>query len=184
MSIWQDSPERDGAQASYRVMRCPAKGTITGIVASDVIVGTHLHYYRGRSTPCTKSQCEACEAGHVPRWKGYVLLMCARTKTMSIFEFTQRAFEAFLIRQQQHGSLRGCVLKAHRTSARPNGPLSVEFEEARYDDALIPTVPNLREILERIWEVKQQELPVERDYTIGIDGELRKDIPGQKKLIG
>jgi hypothetical protein len=182
MSIWSDAPKREDLPANYRIMRCPPKGEIRGVVASDVIVGTHLHYFRGRSTPCSKSQCEACEAGHVPRWKGYVLLMSLKTKNLQIFEFTERAYEAFLQKQEQHASLRGCVLTCRRTANRPNGPLQATFDEARYDDALIPPVPDLREILQRIWEVKQQPLPLERDYTLTIDGEQRDDIPSQKKF--
>lgn len=157
--FWEDRPRNVQEQNSFEIVRTPPGGTICGIVASEKFVGVNLHYYRGRSTPCRKNFCDACEGGMRPRWTGYVFLM-SKSKRIVIFEFTQRCYNVMqskLIASQD--DMRGAMLTARRLSTRPNGPLQITFEEERRDPAILPAVPDLREILERIWEVKQVELP-------------------------
>lgn len=158
MPIWTTNPEGAGQKTNYRILRCPTGRPITGVVLDDEFVGTNLHYWKGRSKPCEGATCEACEAGHRPRWKGYVHLYSPQTKTIVIFEFTERVVHEFRAFQTRFGSLRGACITARRLNSKVNGPLLLEFAEGRQDGALLPQVTDLREILCRIWEVKQHRL--------------------------
>ena len=164
---WADRPDTVNEEQHFQIMRTPPGGQMRGVITTDDYVGVNLHYYRGRSTPCRKNSCEACEAGHRPRWTGYVLLMSIKTRKVNIFEFTQRAWNAFNQVRAVKGSLRGVELIASRLGKRDNGPLTVVFEEARHDADMLPPAPELREILERIWEIKEVQLP------LNLEGENR-----------
>lgn len=162
MPIWTTTPGSEEAKTNYRILRTPSGRAITGVILDEDLVGTHLHYWKGRSTPCEKGNCEACEAGHPPRWKGYVHLYDQRVKSIVIFEFTERAVHEFKAFKARYGSLRGAVLTAKRLNSKPNGPLHIEFAEGRLDGALLPDPGPLTECLCRIWEVKQQTMGFQR----------------------
>lgn len=159
--FWADAPTTRSETNHFEIIRTPPGGSIHAVIASEKFIGTNLHYYRGRSTPCRKNNCEACEAGHRPRWTGYVLIMSKKTRRLNIFEFTQRCYEPFHAMQVARDSLRGVVFTCRRTSSRPNGPLTIIFEEDRMDPDAVPPVPDLREILERIWEIKEVEVKID-----------------------
>lgn len=159
MSIWAQAPATGGATRNYRIFRTPNAAAIRAICISHKWEGVKLHFWKGRSLPCIGANCEPCIEGHAPRWKGYVLIKNPDSPSVVIYEFTERAHEAFEQRWRRYSSLRGCVFVARRTNKKVNGPLLVEFEEARYDEALLPDASDLRSILERIWEIRQQTLP-------------------------
>jgi hypothetical protein len=168
-SIWTARPRRKEEQQSFEIVRTPPAGKICGVIASERFEGVELHYYRGRSTPCTGNDCEACEGGMRPRWTGYVFLQSA-TKRLVIFEFTARGFNSFQnMLVSMKDDLRGAMMTAKRMGSRPNGPLLVAFEEERRDPGSLPPVPDLREILERIWEVKEKEIPIAIERRTAID---------------
>ena len=170
--FWNDRPNEVKEQGHFEIMRTPAGGVLSGVITSDTFVGCNLHYYRGRSTPCRKNDCEACEAGHRPRWTGYVLLMSRKTRRVNILEFTARCYSTMQSMLIAKTSLRGVVVTVKRTSSRPNGPLAMTFEEDRVDPDSLPPAPDLREILERIWEVKEKQIPMnfERESAIKKNG--------------
>ena len=66
MVNWMNNPPDDQNQLSFRIIRTPAKGKITGIVLSPEPLGVLLHFWHGRSVPCDPRRCEACKDGHRP----------------------------------------------------------------------------------------------------------------------
>ncbi len=159
MVNWSHEPEAGPREGSYRIARTPTTQPFKAAILSEKHVGVHLHYWKGRSVPCNGGDCEACYNGQRPRWKGYVLVKSLITPKIVIFEFTERAHHAFADFLEKHGSLRGGVFQASRTNRRANGPLDVEFQEARFDEALLPKPGDLQAVLERMWEIRQQYLP-------------------------
>jgi hypothetical protein len=128
---------------------------LEGIVLNEELIGTNLHYWRGRSRPCTGNDCDACKHGQKPRWKGYVFIYGERSKRTVIFEFTERAFGPFDAYFTEHGTLRGAKLKASRLSKKENGPIHVVFDDANYDRPNLPKPTDLRGVLERMWEINE-----------------------------
>ena len=175
MSIWEPSPAREGTIPNYHILRTPQSSPIKAVCLSDSFEGVKLHYWKGRSRPCPGGPCEPCETGQVPRWKGYILVKAPDNPKIVIFEFTERAYDAFHTRFRRYGSLRGCVFIARRATRKANGPLIVEFEDARHDEALLPPPSDLRAMLERIWEIRQQTLPgmIDSDADLRNGRELR-----------
>lgn len=158
MTIWTDSPPASDDTRTYQICRTPAKGKCRTVILSDSPVGVMLHYWKGRSTPCNRSDCEACKNGHRPRWKGYLYAMSERTRRIIIFEYPERPHPEVQAEEAKRKTLRGSILIAERTGTRPNSPVMISFEGTTPHLELLPTPTNLRETLERMWEVRQQPL--------------------------
>lgn len=155
---WQDHPESNSTTKNYQIMRTPPDRTVYGVSISSNLVGAKLHYWKGRSTPCTGAECDACQNGQRPRWKGYLAIMDPKQKLVKILEFTERCYADLNSFFQQRGTLRGAQVQFSRLNRRPNGPMQVEIAEMLFDQGLLPEEPNLREILDNIWEVRQTKL--------------------------
>lgn len=169
MTIWSNDPPREPGFNSYKLLRCPPKGTIRCIVLSHFPVGCDLHYWKGRSVPCKHTECDACKGGNRPRWKGYLFVKSLATNNVAILEYTARAHDAIQTFLATYPNIRGAKMTLTRTGARPNSPILITFDEGRADETFLPDPQGLQECLERMWEVKQQEIPE-------IAAELREEI--------
>lgn len=156
MGIWQPAPEEKNAGQNYRIYRTPMGREVELICLSENFLGANLHYWKGRSTPCQKGECEACKSGQKPRWKGYIQAFHAATKTVVIFEFTDRGYDPFQAALQQHEHLRGMRFRTCRLNRKANGPIQIAFSEHREESPTLPKAGDLATMLERIWEVHQQ----------------------------
>lgn len=159
MAHWTTAPERNPENQPYRIHRTPATRELKVISVSQQLIGTQLHYWKGRSTPCTGHTCTACQAGQKARWKGYFQALNEQTNVVQIIEVTDRVYDAFAAQIRQHGSLRGLGIRLSRINGRVNGPLHVEFDGPKRSDGQLPEAAPLIEILERMWELRQEELP-------------------------
>lgn len=169
MNIWHERPDQDCTRENYRIYRTPAGKEVQLLCLSSQFLGTKLHYWKGRSTPCTGAKCEPCENGQKPRWKGYVQAYHPPTKTIVIFEFTERGWQAFHEATVKHGHLRGLRFTAARLNRKPNGPIQITFDELREESPHLPKHGRLAEMLERIWEIKQQsfDFSEQNSQTLG-----------------
>jgi len=161
MSIWQNKPDRDCTTQNFRIYRTPVGREVELVCLSPQFLGVKLHYWKGRSTPCIGHACEPCGNGHRPRWKGYVQAYHPATRTIVIFEFTERGYQPFQEALNQHGHLRGLRLKACRLNKKPNGPIQIAFAELREESPHLPKQGDLAAMLERIWEIRQQSYTFE-----------------------
>lgn len=159
MTNWTNEPSGNAGFHSYKLLRCPPKGRFQAIVLSRYPIGCDLHYWKGRSTPCRHSDCEACKNGNRPRWKGFLFVKSTATGTIAILEYTARAHDAIDVFLATYPNLRGAKLNLCRTGNRPNSPLLISFEDGRLDETGLPDPQDLTECLERMWEIRQQTLP-------------------------
>lgn len=162
-NLWQDKPDSVDSIPNFRLLRTPCDRKISGIIVSSEHVGAKIHYWKGRSKPCRGETCEACEAGQIPRWKGYILLYDPKLRTQVVFEFTERVYPQFQMFLQIHKTLRGGQMTAGRLNRKPNGPLLVTFDQYLYDQNHLPQESNLRDILSRIWEITPELLEYHDD---------------------
>lgn len=158
MATWTNRPSEESNDLPFRIHRTPANRPIKGIILSTHLVGTMLHYFRGRSRPCGKNNCEACESGQKPRWKGYIELKPSDGKTVQIVEITERVFPQLDAEEKKNGNIRGVKIELSRLKPRANAPLHLEIKAGRIADCDLPKEHDLKAILERMWEVKQKML--------------------------
>lgn len=173
MTYWKDAPDSGNRTDNYRIYRTPVGREVELICLSGNFLGASLHYWKGRSTPCIGTGCEACKSGHRPRWKGYILAYHPATKTTVIFEFTERGYEPMQEAINHHGHLRGLKFRACRLNRKANGPIQLAFSELREESPHLPVAGDLASMLERIWEVRQQAFDFESDVMQNKPGAIR-----------
>lgn len=159
MANWTQEPNTDPNRQPFKIHRVPANKPIRGVIISHAVIGTDLHYWKGRSVPCSTHSCPACQAGQSPRWRGYIQLCSADNHTIQIVEITERVWQIFQTNAAQHGSLRGLGIELRRINGRANGPLDATFDGIKKSDKELPTEADLTIILERMWEYRQTALP-------------------------
>lgn len=161
MSHWQQTPDDSCKAQNFRIYRTPVGREVTLVALSKTFIGAKLHYWRGRSTPCAGNDCQACKEGQRPRWKGFLFAYHRDTRTVVIFEFTDRGYEPMQETLERHKSLRGLLFKASRLNKRPNGPIQITFSDTREESPHLPNPEGLHEMLERIWEIRQNTFDFE-----------------------
>lgn len=156
MSIWQTKPDQSTKAENFRIYRTPVGKEVELICLGGQFLGVKLHYWKGRSTPCMGPDCEACQQGHKPRWKGYIQCLHPATKTVLIYEFTERGYEPFEAARRQFSHLRGMRFRCFRLNRKVNGPIQIVFADLREESPHLPEPCDLAPMLERMWEIRQQ----------------------------
>jgi hypothetical protein len=158
MPSWTDQPPTSAANYPLRILRTPAKGTITAIVTSTELQGCPTHYCNNRTVPCEGADtCKLCADGYSWRWHGYVACILKNSLEHILFEFTAAASDTFRNYIALHNEIRGCLFKASRPSGRPNGRVVIEASPADLSRLHLPNPPNIRKILCHIWGIQYQE---------------------------
>lgn len=138
----------------HQVTRCRTRGKITGHVTSNNITGCMIHFYRGRSRPCTlPGACEACSKGNAARWESYFSAWDIKTGREFTVAITRAAVPFFSRAFKQYGSLRGLSFVIWRCGDKPNSRLAAELRPSNLDPAALPKEPPLVKMLFHMWEV-------------------------------
>ncbi len=161
MAEWTTAPPDNDQRAPYRVIRTNHMKPLRGVILSQHLVGIMLHYWKGRSKPCEGNECEACQAGQKPRWKGYFQVHNADNQTVYIVEITERVWHEFNEEDRKNGTLRGARIELQRTNRKANGPLAARFLAGRTAESELGKEVAIVPILERMWEITGQVGPAE-----------------------
>lgn len=137
------------------------KGTteIRGIIVSHNVTGLYVHYYCGRTRPCTGENCEACAANRRAAWKGYVAVTDTTCKEKWLFELTPTAAERLKKAFSEFRTLKGLAIKMRKANGRDNGPTWVAIGQQPVPAHALPDAPNVEARLCRIWEVHYNPAP-------------------------
>jgi hypothetical protein len=140
-------------RTSYRIVRAPTQGELQGMILSPDIYGVETHYFHGRTRPHTEPVCEACDNGTGKRWQGYLALLLTKTRDLALFEFTAAAAAPLVEYHEHNKSLDGAIIRAYRTSLKPNARVVIRIERGDVAMYSAPQAPNIAEILSRIWGI-------------------------------
>lgn len=165
---WDHEPPAHERQVVWKIERCPpgAKGAYA-IVLSHRLVGTHTHYYGGRTRPCTGENCTVCEKGHQPRWKGYLACTDKLLQKRLIIEIPARACSTIDEWFCQRRTLRGSIVGLKRIGDKANSRVLATMMDGLVTKETLPEAPNVQKILLRMWEVQEFQA------TMPTVGELR-----------
>lgn len=156
---WKDNPPAESRPAPYELRRVGLDPT-TGFATGDTPLGVMVHFYKGRTRPCVGTQaCEACENGNEARWKGYLTLFDPRSREHWIQEYTAQAHEGIKLGIVAHGSLRGHEICFRRQRRKPNSPMIAEVWIKTIDLRTLPSAPDVKAILRKIWDIPEPEEP-------------------------
>lgn len=168
------APASEG-DMDYALVRVPAAGRVGGICLSPDLLCRDVHYWRRRTTPCTKPDCDACLDGDRPYWRGWIFIWNHTTRGIKILELTKRAMVPLELWYTEHRTLRGALVVTTRGGKNDNGPLFSAVSPGPIDRALLPATPNLAALLERMWHGKRQKLRVLDTGIILPPGEEKRE---------
>lgn len=175
---WGRRPEGKDGIRTYKLVRCPTSGAYRVTILSHDMVGTKVHYAGNRTRPCTGEDCESCNRGVAPRWKGYIAAIEDRTGDKVILEVTANVGQRIAAYFDTHRTLQGARLSLKRKGEKNNSPVESQMLEPIMTAGELPQATDVRPILERMWEVGSRTQPPKilvtkpRLAPTGTDGDL------------
>ena len=171
MAIWTDRPEPGTVKSTFDLLRTPPSAPFIGTVTSTVILGTPIHFFGGRSAPCLQADdCEACKHGRQYRWMAYFAVLPDGSHKQALFEVTALIHAKFVEFAGSADQVRGIRFKVWRPSKRASGRIAVSFGTERAAEITLPDAPDVRPLMEHIWQRKlvpgdSETLPTTRDVA-------------------
>lgn len=161
MTLFRDSREEDfernpeelGFQPKFQIVRTPGRGVLKAIVLSIDLVGKLTHWNGSQTRPHTKPWCELCQRGSKLDWHGYMAIMSHKSREIGIMEFTQPSKVTCDDYIRRHGSLRGALLLANRTSEKTNARIRMCLTPSQELSLALPPAPDVFDFLLQLWRM-------------------------------
>lgn len=160
MVEWTNQLPSSDDRQSLPIRRTPGTKTLKAIVTSEDMIGTFTHYYRGRTSPCERPDCEACNSGMPYRYHAYVGCWDPMSNLHFILEVTAQAAEHLVKHRTQHTTLRGCEISAYRWGKRSNGRVILRCTKSVVPVTSLPAPPDLKKCLSVLWNLPLEKLEV------------------------
>lgn len=198
-------PNDRDAHFNWTIKRAPADRPLPLIVLSSSAFGIRTHFWAGRTGPCTRAKCDACEAGRLSRWSGYLACVDPADWTQVLFEYTPPAAEQLQKMLAAQGYLRGSKIIASRSKKVKNARVNITGRGLYEHLDRLPKEPDILPILFHIWGLKARKdmeaqaydrdslpegerpkvrlSPITNPEIASVVEQVAKDLPGQQKLF-
>ena len=150
---WTHELPADRKHMGFDLRRTPPDKPLIAIVTAEQMTITATHFWGGRTVPCERPDCEACNASVPYRTHVYLSAFDPKTHDHFIFECTSNAAKAFQEYQKANETLRGCLFSASRPKHTRNGKVVIITRPADLTRVTIPRPPNLILALSVIWRL-------------------------------
>lgn len=164
MPTWSHATPTTSKHMGFDLIRTPIDQPLRGIATSADFVGCDTHFWGGRTMPCERPDCPACNAGMPYRWHAYLSCILPKTHEHAIFECTQLAAKSFEAYKSAHGTLRGCLFSASRPKKASNSKVCITTHPADLAQLVLPEPPDLIAILSVIWQLPSAGVAIETDH--------------------
>ena len=154
----------DSGQGWDVIRANPEHPTPLTIVSTDLF-GVRTHYHRGRTGPCLRTGCEACQEGKLSRWHGYLFAVRSANSERVILEYTPPAVVALEAAFKEYGKLRGLNIIASRTSNRNNAKVTVAVKGMSPNAHKLPREPLMWPTLCKIWGLRAEGFPEFSEFS-------------------
>lgn len=165
MPTFSDRPPADPRGPSFQIVRTPTGKPLVAIVTSENLVGCYTHFYKRRTIPCERGDCEPCRQGIPFRWHAYLSAYLSGSHLHCLFECTAQAAERFVEYREAHGTLRGCQFTASRMSYAPNARIVITTKPADLGRITLPKPPHIPNVLAILWNLPLPEVKADRQGT-------------------
>jgi hypothetical protein len=168
MPQWSHDLPSPTTHRGYDLRRTPPDRPLTAIITSEEFHVCFTHYWGGRTVPCEKPDCDACNALSPARAHVYVSAFDPRTHEHFLFECTAAAADAFRAWRHTYGTMRGCYFQASRPKRRRNAKVEIITKPCDLTKVSIPKAPNVPYAMSVIWQIPGTALPPrsETDQTL------------------
>ena len=165
MPTWSTSTPTTSKHMGFDLVRTPIDAPITAVVTSPDFIGCDTHFWGGRTVPCERPDCPACNSGMPFRWHAYLACIFTKSHEHVIFECTQLAAKAFEAYKLAHGTLRGCLFNASRPKKASNSKVCIATRPANLELIVLPEPPDLVKLLSVIWQLPTAGVVIEHDIA-------------------
>jgi len=177
---FRSTPVKSAKSRKYDILRVPGCGAGNLVLLGQSVLWHSLHYWRKRSTPCFGDPCEACDHNCQIRERGYIAVTPRNKVDVMILEVTDQCEVAISAAADHLTTLRGSVVGLGRLDKERNGKLSINFTGPVIESSLLPTSPDVEEVMRRIWGMgKRKPMLPPSEVVLDMD-KLRcavKDVP-------
>ena len=153
MPDWTHELPPNPTHHGYDLRRTPPDRPLRAIVTCDQLNVCFTHFWGGRTRPCEKPHCAACEAMSPARAHCYLSAMDPTTREHFLFECTASAALPFRDWVDAYGTLRGCLFQAMRPKRRRNAKVEILTKPADLSKITLPPPPNIPEAMSVIWQI-------------------------------
>ena len=171
MPTWSNKLPEVQKHMGFDLRRTPESSALQAVSTSDDILVCDTHYWHGRTTPCEKPDCAACNEAMPYRTHVYVSAYDLKRREHFIFECTTNAAKAFVDYREANDTLRGCLFQAERPKGRKNSKVVIQTNTVNQAKINLPQPPNLILALSVIWRLPKTSLAV--DGKVGEKKEVR-----------
>lgn len=144
----------------WKIIRTPPTGNLDQVVVSSAPVEMRIHFFKGRTLPCIKAGCAACEAGNKSRLRVYWLAIQANDARKMISELPLTAAEIVINAASIYGSFRGLKVRTWRTEPRENAPVDARCRGLTAKPSDLPQAEELWPLLCRVWKITKGVAPL------------------------
>lgn len=163
MPHWSNELPQQEKHMGFDLRRTPATSSLRAIITCDDILVCDTHFFHGRTSPCERPDCPACNDAIPYRTHVYVSAFNPKTMEHFIFECTSNAAKPFAEYKQTATTLRGCLFDASRPKGAKNSKVVISTATANLSRNPLPEPPNIMLALSVIWRLPLTGLAIEHD---------------------
>jgi len=153
MPSWSHELPPSSKHNGYDLKRTPPDRPLRAIVTSETLHVCWTHFWGGRTVPCERPECEACNALSPARAHCYLAAMDPATRDHFLFECTAKAAVPFQDWIATYKTLRGCFFQAQRPKRRRNSAVEILCKPADLTKITLPLPPDVPLAMCVIWQL-------------------------------
>jgi hypothetical protein len=182
MPNWSNQLPPSDKGHGYDLKRTPPDRPLKGIITCDDLNICPTHYWGGRTVPCERPNCPACDKNTAIRSHCYVSLLEAGTHDHILFECTAKAAAPLFDWKRTYGTLRGCLIVASRPKRKKNARVEIICKPVDLTKIILPHAPDIKTAMAVIWQIPGDAIETQTHYDGAPQMGLRKEILDAQRL--
>lgn len=158
MPTWRHDLPREKKHMGFDLRRTPQSSTLTAIITSEDLLVCDTHFWHGRTQPCERPHCPACNESVPYRTHVYLSAFDPKRAEHFLFECTAHAAKPLDEYRQANNTLRGCIINACRPKMTRNSKVFIQTATANMTRVHLPDPPDLILALSVIWRLPTNAL--------------------------
>lgn len=160
MPTWRTNLPTEKKHMGFDLRRTPQSATLHAIVTSEDILVCDTHFWRGRTQPCERPDCPACNESTPYRTHVYLSAFDPKRSEHFLFECTAHAAKPLDEYRQANKTMRGCIIMASRPKMTRNSKVVIQTATANQARIQLPDPPDLILALSVIWRLPTTALTI------------------------
>lgn len=158
MPTWTRDLPTEKKHMGFDLRRTPPSSPLQGIATCDDLLVCDTHFWHGRTQPCERPDCPACNESTPYRTHVYLSLFDPKRAEHFLFECTANAAKPLDEHRKANHTMRGCVVHALRPKGTKNSKVVIQTRSADLTKVHLPDPPDLILALSVIWRLPTNAL--------------------------